>query len=173
MASKDTSKTTASAPTTQAVASAPASTGVRVLTSKPLNADPENYSTSITDMLYSLFDLAIQELYSNLPDASVVITSSKVADYQCNSAMAISQVTFCDFCLCGRAVSRACPYPCRAATANRTDEFGRGYGCDTAALRYDSFQYGFSTAVGKFSSFILEIPGVAEARSKSEPASDC
>lgn len=93
MASKETPKPASASAPAPAVASAPVvSTGVRVLTSKPLNADPENYSTSITDMLYSLFDHAIQEVYSNLPDASVVITSSKVADYQCNSAMAISQV---------------------------------------------------------------------------------
>ena len=75
-----------------AATNTPVTSGVRKLTSKPLNYDQESYSTSINDMLYSLFDHAIQELYSDLPDASVVITQSKVADYQCNSAMAISQV---------------------------------------------------------------------------------
>ena len=86
----DTKETPKSAQSTPVASS---TGGVRKLTSKPLNIDQENYSTSITDMLYSLFDHAIQEVYSNLPDASVVITSSKVADYQCNSAMAISQVS--------------------------------------------------------------------------------
>lgn len=65
----------------------------RVLTCKQLPDEKlkENYSLSITDTLYNLFDRAIQEEYSLIPSAAVLITSSKVADYQCNSAMAISK----------------------------------------------------------------------------------
>lgn len=67
---------------------------MRKLTSKPMpvEKDRSKYSLSITDTLYALFDRAIQAKYSNLADASVLITNSKVADYQCNSAMSISQV---------------------------------------------------------------------------------
>jgi hypothetical protein len=67
---------------------------MRKLTSKPIPPENEkaNYSLSITDTLYALFDRAIQSKYSHLPDAPVLITNSKVADYQCNSAMSISQV---------------------------------------------------------------------------------
>ena len=43
-------------------------------------------------MIYSLFDNAIQATYADLAEAAVVITGSRIADYQCNSAMAISQV---------------------------------------------------------------------------------
>lgn len=70
-----------------------ATNGLRKLTFKPVPVDvnKENHSTSITDSLYGLFDRAIQYQYSNLPEASVLITNSKVADYQCNSAMSISQ----------------------------------------------------------------------------------
>lgn len=61
---------------------------------QPSDSDRDQYSLSINDMLYSLFDRAIQAEFSNLPDATVVIAPSKVADYQCNSAMAISQVIY-------------------------------------------------------------------------------
>lgn len=66
----------------------------RQLSSKPVpnESERDKYSLSITDTLYSLFDKAIQAEYSSLPEAAVVITASKMADYQCNSAMAISQV---------------------------------------------------------------------------------
>jgi hypothetical protein len=66
----------------------------RQLTSKPVPEESEKhkYSVSVNDMIYSLFDSAIQAAYSDIPNAPVVITGSKVADYQCNSAMAISQV---------------------------------------------------------------------------------
>lgn len=57
--------------------------------SKPVNM--ENYSISLTQALYDLFETAIKSEFPDL-EASVVIASSKVADYQCNSAMAISQV---------------------------------------------------------------------------------
>lgn len=67
--------------------------GTRQLTSKPIAPESEraNHSLSITDTLYGLFDRAIQAKYPHLPDATVTITNSKVADYQCNSAMSISQ----------------------------------------------------------------------------------
>jgi len=67
-------------------------TVLRKLTSKlqPPANEKDKYSLSIIDTLYGLFDKAIQEEYSNLPTAQVVITNSKVADYQCNSAMSIS-----------------------------------------------------------------------------------
>lgn len=67
--------------------------GQRKLTSKPQPNKNErsNYSISVTDTLESLFDRAIQAVYSDLPDAVVIITNSKVADYQCNSAMSIAQ----------------------------------------------------------------------------------
>lgn len=67
---------------------------LRKLTSKlqPPANEKDKYSLSIIDILYGLFDKAIQEEYSNLPTAQVVITNSKVADYQCNSAMSISNV---------------------------------------------------------------------------------
>ena len=69
------------------------SSGTRQLTSKPIAPESEraNHSLSITDTLYGLFDRAIQAKYPHLPDATVTITNSKVADYQCNSAMSISQ----------------------------------------------------------------------------------
>jgi hypothetical protein len=68
--------------------------GQRKLTSKPQPNKNERskYSISVTDTLESLFDRAIQAVYSDLPDAAVIITNSKVADYQCNSAMSIAQV---------------------------------------------------------------------------------
>lgn len=58
----------------------------------PNVSDQSKYSLSLTDTLYSLFDKAIQLEYSSIPEGAVVITGSRVADYQCNSAMAISQV---------------------------------------------------------------------------------
>lgn len=66
----------------------------RQLSSKPLPPDNlrDNYSVSITDTLYALFDRAIQAKYESLGDAPVLITNSKVADYQCNSAMSIAQI---------------------------------------------------------------------------------
>jgi hypothetical protein len=72
------------------------SVGKRQLTYRPQpsDSDKDKYSLSITDMLYSLFDKAIQAEFSDLPDAAVLITASKVADYQCNSAMSISQVYY-------------------------------------------------------------------------------
>lgn len=80
----------------QTTASSSANTSAtRKLTSKPLPPDSliNNYSISITDTLYAIFDRAIQAQFSSLPDnSSVLITGSKIADYQCNSAMAISQV---------------------------------------------------------------------------------
>ena len=57
--------------------------------SKPVNM--ANYSISLTQALYDLFETAIKSEFPDL-EASVVIATSKVADYQCNSAMAISQV---------------------------------------------------------------------------------
>jgi hypothetical protein len=70
------------------------STASRKLTSKPMpkENEKENYSFSITDTLYGLFDRAIQSCFADMADANVIITTSKVADYQCNSAMSISQV---------------------------------------------------------------------------------
>lgn len=72
------------------------STNSRQLTSKPQPSESERdkYSLSVIDMIYGYFDKAIQAEYSNLPGATVVITPSKVADYQCNSAMSISNVIF-------------------------------------------------------------------------------
>lgn len=65
----------------------------RQLTSKPIAPanERDNHSLSITDTLYGLFDRAIQAKYAHLPEAGVMITNSKVADYQCNSAMSICQ----------------------------------------------------------------------------------
>ncbi len=65
---------------------------LRKLSSKaqPSESQRNMYSLSVIDMIYALFDKAIQAEYSNLPGAAVVITPSKVADYQCNSAMSIS-----------------------------------------------------------------------------------
>lgn len=65
---------------------------MRQLTSKPTPPDAEksNYSLSLNDMIYGLFDSAIQASYPDVPKATVVITGSKVADYQCNSAMSIA-----------------------------------------------------------------------------------
>jgi len=67
----------------------------RQLTSKPFPSEAEkhNYSLSVNDMIYGIFDSAIQAAYPDIPNSPVVITTSKVADYQCNSAMAISQVS--------------------------------------------------------------------------------
>lgn len=80
--------------TTTAAASKPTENGVRQLTFRPQPAENErhNYSLSVNDMLYSLFDKAIQAEFSNLPDATVLIAPSRMADYQCNSAMSISHV---------------------------------------------------------------------------------
>lgn len=64
----------------------------RKLTSKPIPADKTKYSLSIPDTLESLFDKAIQNAYPDVPEATVTITGSKVADYQCNSALAIASV---------------------------------------------------------------------------------
>ena len=57
----------------------------------PSVAYKDNYSISITDTLENLFDRAIQAAYSDIAEATVIITASRVADYQCNSAMSISQ----------------------------------------------------------------------------------
>jgi hypothetical protein len=67
---------------------------IRKLTfrAQPADKNRENYSISVNDLIYSLFDKAIQAEFSNLPDATVLITPSKIADYQCNSAMSISSV---------------------------------------------------------------------------------
>ena len=58
----------------------------------PKESEKDNYSLSVNETLFSLFDKAIQSQYADMSEAVVVITPSKVADYQCNSAMAISQV---------------------------------------------------------------------------------
>lgn len=73
-----------------------AAAATRQLTSKPVPNDAEkhNYSLSVNDMIYGIFDSAIQAAYPDIPNSPVVITTSKVADYQCNSAMAISQVCY-------------------------------------------------------------------------------
>jgi arginyl-tRNA synthetase len=65
----------------------------RKLTSFPMPSEREkdNYSLSVAETLHCIFDKALQAQYANMPEALVVITPSKVADYQCNSAMAISQ----------------------------------------------------------------------------------
>lgn len=88
--SKQQQQTSKSSSTTTAAAAGTK----RVLTCKQLPDEKvkENYSLSITDTLYNLFDRAIQEEFSHIPSAAVLITSSRVADYQCNSAMAISKV---------------------------------------------------------------------------------
>jgi hypothetical protein len=67
---------------------------LRKLTSVPIpkESEKDNYSLSVNETLFSLFDKAIQSQYADMSEAIVVITPSKVADYQCNSAMAISQV---------------------------------------------------------------------------------
>jgi hypothetical protein len=71
----------------------------RKLTSKQFSSmDQTIHSISVTDTLYDLFDKAIQAEFSDVPEASVIIATSKVADYQCNSAMAISQVNCLFFC---------------------------------------------------------------------------
>jgi lysyl-tRNA synthetase class 2 len=57
-----------------------------------LENERENNSLCLNDMLFSLFDKAIQAEFSDLPDAAVLITTSKMADYQCNSAMSIANV---------------------------------------------------------------------------------
>ena len=69
-------------------------TTIRKLTfqAQPSDKDRNNYSLSVNDMIYSLFDKAIQAEFSNLQDAAVLITPSKMADYQCNSAMSIASV---------------------------------------------------------------------------------
>jgi metal-responsive CopG/Arc/MetJ family transcriptional regulator len=54
--------------------------------------DAINYSISITDTLYNLFDRAIQAEFPDVSEANVIITPSKVADYQCNSSMQIASV---------------------------------------------------------------------------------
>ena len=74
------------------MATAVAAVDMRLLTSKPQPPanEKDNYSLSIVDWLYSLFDKAIQEEYSSIPAATVTLTNSKVADYQCNSAMKIA-----------------------------------------------------------------------------------
>jgi hypothetical protein len=68
---------------------------MRQLTAKPIPSASEKnkYSVSITDTLENIFDRAIQNLYPELPEAAVLITTSRVADYQCNSAMSISSVS--------------------------------------------------------------------------------
>jgi hypothetical protein len=52
------------------------------------------YSLNISDSLYNLFDRAIQAAFPDIAEtqSTVVITTSRVADYQCNSSMGISQV---------------------------------------------------------------------------------
>ena len=60
----------------------------------PSESDKENYSLSVNETIYHLFDKAIQAQYQDISEAAVVITASRVADYQCNSAMGISQVDF-------------------------------------------------------------------------------
>ena len=66
----------------------------RKLTSIPIPKEEEksNYSLSVNETLYSLFDKAIQAQYPDIAEAAVVITPSKVADYQFNSAMSIAGV---------------------------------------------------------------------------------
>ncbi len=72
--------------------SADANPSKRQLSSKaePAESQRDQYSLSVIDMIYALFDRAIQAEFADLPTAAVVITPSKVADYQCNSAMSIS-----------------------------------------------------------------------------------
>ena len=68
----------------------------RKLTPMPLpkDSDKENYTLSVNETIYHLFDEAIQAQFPTIAEAAVVIAASKVADYQCNSAMAISQVDY-------------------------------------------------------------------------------
>lgn len=67
---------------------------MRQLTCKPLASleEKDKYSTSIIDTLHSLFDRAIQEKFSDIDESPVLLTNSKLADYQCNSAISIAQV---------------------------------------------------------------------------------
>ena len=58
--------------------------------------DDNDSSLSVTDFLIELFDRAIKRAFDNVQIA-VVITPSKQADYQCNSAMSISQVRKCGY----------------------------------------------------------------------------
>lgn len=85
-------ETKASAPESTAAPVSSEPVKMRELTSKPQPpaSEKNNYSLSIVDWLYSLFDKAIQAEFSNLPAAAVTLTGSKVADYQCNSAMKIA-----------------------------------------------------------------------------------
>ncbi len=54
--------------------------------------DRENYSISINEYISSLFKKSIELHFSSIVDVDVVICNSKLADYQCNSAIYISQV---------------------------------------------------------------------------------
>ena len=50
---------------------------------------------SVFDTLYSLFEKAINEVYPDLTDPPIVISSSnnpKFGDYQCNSALPICKL---------------------------------------------------------------------------------
>jgi hypothetical protein len=76
------------------MSSKPTEYAARQLTFKEtlIESNKENYSICINDIIYSMFYKAIQAEFSNLTDAAVLITPSKVADYQCNSAMSIANV---------------------------------------------------------------------------------
>jgi len=48
---------------------------------------------SISQIVTDVFTLAIRQAYPELEDIPILITNGKFADYQCNSAMSICQVS--------------------------------------------------------------------------------
>ena len=55
----------------------------------------DNCMVDVSESIKDLFDAAIQAAYPNIPDTMVGVNTSqqqRFGDYQCNSAMGISQV---------------------------------------------------------------------------------
>lgn len=54
----------------------------------------QNYSTIVSKNILSFFKKAIKSQFPDVSDDSIAIVTGKTADYQCNSAMSISQVYY-------------------------------------------------------------------------------
>ena len=53
-----------------------------------------DHMTSISQVVTDVFALAIRQAYPDLEDVPVLIQKGRFADYQCNSALTISQVIY-------------------------------------------------------------------------------
>lgn len=58
-----------------------------------LNSENEqNYSTIVSKNIFDFFKKAIKSQFPDVSEDSIAIVIGKMADYQCNSAMSVSQV---------------------------------------------------------------------------------